>query len=398
MGYKLFVNRLTAIPRVLFRSLIIGRPKHIVAFLPLLSLLFFYAMSAQATIDNPYQLLTDQDYEQRQAVISELWQQARSGSFNGVDDVTIVYRALLHSDSNKAVVIASGRTETFEQYREVAYNFYQHGYSVYIHDHRGQGYSGRLTDDPEKGHVDDFNDYVTDLKTFYDSVIAPQQHSLLFLLAHSMGGAISSLYLQHYPDDFHAAALSAPMHEVDTGAFGASACIIAKSAEAVGRVFSSQSGYLVTQKSYRPEPFKPNDHTSLTHSRARYEFKEQLMADNPQLRLGGITNRWLIEACKAKNQIIEHIDRIKVPVLLLQAELDQVVTARGQNRFCLALAKSGRGICYSGKPLVIKGGYHELLQETDAYRIPALTAILDFFESQVAKKSKAADSPPTSVK
>ena len=39
------------------------------------------------------------------------------------------------------------------------------GYSVYIHDHRGQGFSARMLDDPQKGYVYNFGDYVTDFTT-----------------------------------------------------------------------------------------------------------------------------------------------------------------------------------------------------------------------------------------
>lgn len=64
--------------------------------------------------------------------------------------------------------------------------------------------------DKQKGYVADFEDYVVDLKQFHDQVIMADQPAKLFLLAHSMGGAISALYLERWPDDIKAAVLSSP--------------------------------------------------------------------------------------------------------------------------------------------------------------------------------------------
>ena len=337
--------------------------------------------------DSPYALLTDRDFDNRQSELAEFWQGADAGTFTGVDNTEIAYRTLIQAqDREKAVVIASGRTETFDQYRETAYNLYRQGYSVFIHDHRGQGYSARLTADKEKGYVERFEDYTEDLKTFYDQYVAPEGFTYRFLLAHSMGGAIASLYLQDYPTDFHAGALSSPMLEIDTGALGSTACLIAKTAESISQLIGKEPAYLVTQKPYEATPFKPDIHTALTHSASRYNDKLRLMEEYPELRLGGITNRWFIEACRAKDKIIANVEKIEVPVLVIQAGIDKVVTAKGQNRFCQALGDAGNTHCHGKKPLVIEGGFHELLQETDRYRIPTMTAILDFFEKLVASE------------
>ena len=55
-----------------------------------------------------------------------------------------------------------------------------------------------------------------------------------------------------------------------------------------------------------------------------------------------------------------------------------MVTAREQNAFCANMAAAGHP-CAGGKPFRIAGAKHEILNESDRYRLPALTAILDFF-------------------
>ena len=91
-------------------------------------------------------------------------------------------------------------------------------YSVYILDHRGQGFSGRMVEDTQIGHVEKFNDYVTDLNTFVLDVAKPANAGQnLFLVAHSMGGCIGSLYIETYTDDIDATILCSPMHQPSTG-------------------------------------------------------------------------------------------------------------------------------------------------------------------------------------
>ena len=46
------------------------------------------------------------------------------------------------------------------------------------HDHRGQGLSGRMLDNPQPGYVESFDDYVQDFKQFYDELF--EQYRLVF--------------------------------------------------------------------------------------------------------------------------------------------------------------------------------------------------------------------------
>lgn len=179
-----------------------------------LSLLALTLFSAGAlAVTNTFPLTSEADvptlYRQ---TLPDFWRQhAVEGEFKGKDGVTIRYAALRQEKVDRAILIVNGRVESYLKYQELAWDLWRQGYSLYLIDHRGQGMSGRMLDDPQKGYVDQFDDYVVDLKQFHDQIIMAEQPAKLFLLAHSMGGAISARYLERWPEDIKAAVLSSPM-------------------------------------------------------------------------------------------------------------------------------------------------------------------------------------------
>ncbi len=79
--------------------------------------------------------------------IKECWDLGEPGEFTSRHPsadaaVKIKYRIFERADEKAAIVISSGRTECMFKYEETIYDLYEEGYSVYIHDHRGQGFSG----------------------------------------------------------------------------------------------------------------------------------------------------------------------------------------------------------------------------------------------------------------
>jgi lysophospholipase len=304
--------------------------------------------------------------------------------FIGVGGARIAAMTFPHPLAKDGVVISSGYGESFLKYREVVYDLWLAGYQVYVLDHRGQGLSQRFLGprptqqgDPKAlkrlhdlGYIEDFDDFVEDLKTFVDKEAKPNNNRL-FLLAHSMGGAIASLYLERFPEDFAAAVLSSPMHQPNLRPIPNAACWLLKLGPSKSYVWGH--GPHVARYDF-------NADRDLTSSRIRYEIlKRSELLRQPEAQLGGPSFQWAYESCVAANNSVENAAKIKVDVLLFQAENDRLVIARGQQKFCGTMNASRSGSC---QLKIVKGARHELLIESDAHRAFVFEEMFAFFRSR----------------
>ena len=300
--------------------------------------------------------------------VEPFWhQQVTQGTFTGVDNIDIHYAYCLHNDPVGSVAISSGRIESLIKYKELVFDLFQAGYSVFIHDHRGQGLSARMTKNSHQGYVDDFADYVTDFKSFYEHVIKPHSATKPYLLCHSMGSAIGALYMLSHPDDFDKVVLCAPMFGIRPALPPWFAKVLVNSHLHLNKLLSDSPWYFWGQGDYQERGFVTN---VLTHSESRYKiFCEEYRAQ-PEVNLGGVTGRWLAEAVVAMNEILQRAPSLVQPILLLQAGADKVVDNKSQQKVVERLPD-----CNFVK---VDGARHEFLMEAERYRAPAMAQILEF--------------------
>lgn len=297
--------------------------------------------------------------------IQPFWQNSvQLDMFEGVEEVDIAYAYVLHPQAIGTVVISSGRIESFIKYKEVVYDLYQNGYSVFIHDHRGQGLSGRMLSNPQIGYVGDFSEYVIDFKKFIDEVVSKKTLHKPNLLCHSMGGTIGALTVLRYPELFEKVAFSAPMFGIRPPLPNWFATLLLT----IHGILNNKKAYFFGQENYDNLPFSANE---LTHSDVRYQiFCDEYQAA-PQVQLGGVSGHWLKVAAQAMDEIENNAHRFPIHSLVIQAGADQIVDNKRQNTVVTKMLNS--------KLKVIDGAKHELLEERDEFREPCLTAILDFF-------------------
>ncbi len=298
------------------------------------------------------------------------WQSIVQDTLITADGIKLAYMMAEQPQAHAAIVISSGRVESYLKYQELIFDLYQQGYSVYAIDHRGQGLSDRMTSNPHMGHVQKFSDYVDDFALFMQTKVLPRNDKPLLLLGHSMGGAIGTLYLKQYPDIFSAAAFSAPMYGIKLPMPKALVRWLASRLDTT--LNGGEPNYVLGGQNYKPVRFKDND---LTHSQSRYQAYRELYGAIPKLQLGSPTNRWLIEALNAADTCVIATAQIRTPILVLQASEDKIVNNAAQN-----LAVSTH--C---QLKIIAGAAHEIFIEKDAYRNQALNEVFDFFTCYVTK-------------
>lgn len=114
--------------------------------------------------------------------------------FKGYQNFNIYYQYWLPEGQPKAILlIAHGYAEHSGRYGNVVGYFVPKGYAVYALDHRGHGRS-----DGERVKVNDFHDYIVDLKTFFNIARRDNPKQKIFLIGHSMGSFIALLYTLEY--------------------------------------------------------------------------------------------------------------------------------------------------------------------------------------------------------
>lgn len=235
-----------------------------------------------------------------------------------------------HDQPKGNIVIVHGFSESAEKYAELIYYFLQARYQVYISDLRGHGRSVRTEKDLSMIHIDQYESYLTDLEYLTEKVVQKESPYLpLYLYGHSMGGGICAAFLEKRADLFQKAVLSSPMIRPLTGVipFGL-ARMIAITMCALGKGHH----YVAGQHEFRTDETFEN---SAAASAERYEYYHQKRCTEKMFQTSGASYCWLREAANMSVYILKKANcrKIQAPILLFQAQRDNLVDQRAQERF-----------------------------------------------------------------
>ena len=277
-------------------------------------------------------LIDEDDYENQMLTVAEpyLASHRTDGYFEGVNGAKIHYEQYLCEQPKAVMVISHGFTESAEKFREMSYYYLQAGYHVFAVDHRGHGHSHRENDDPETVHIDDFRTYIKDLKILVDTVVSPLSGDLpKYLYGHSMGGAVSVLFLMTYPDVFAKSVLPALMISANTANMPHILTgTLSKICVALGKAKEPAIG----TGGFNPERrFEDSNDTS----RARFDYYQKKRNAIRSYQTSRPSYAWVGEAVRiVKVQLNENnCKKIKSKVLLCQPEWDASVIMPPQNLF-----------------------------------------------------------------
>ncbi len=262
----------------------------------------------------------------------------REDSFKNHRKEDIFYQYWLPEGVMKAVLlIVHGLAEHSGRYMNVVNHFVPRGYAVYAYDHPGHGRSFGL-----RCHIDGFNDFLTTLEYFSSLVRRRHPGVPVFIIGHSMGGAVSAAYLTTNQDEFSGAILSGPAVKVSNK--------LPKFMLLMGKVQSAlmpRSGLWQLEAdgiSRDPDVVKAYESDPLVYS-------------------GKITARLAAELFSAIRRTNDIADKITLPMLIVQGGLDRLVDPAGAKLFHQKIGSTDKTL------KVYDGLYHEVFNEPERGKV-----------------------------
>lgn len=294
----------------------------------------------------------------------------KEGSFKGAEGANIHYRTLIRQKANNCLVILPGRTEPIEKYAEVVYDLKEtpmgQNLNFYLMDHRGQGSSDRMSLILDMGHVDKFDNYVSDLATFISKMRLTENCDQKFLLAHSLGAGIAARYILDNPHAFDKVVFTSPMLQILTKPYPYPvAQAMVKSSVMRGKGAQFAPG----QKGFNPA-LKFEDNT-FTTSPERFRMTMDTFTRFPHTKVGGVSNLWLLEVMKATRDIRSRYNEFSVPMLVIHAGIEKYSDSDEMEKIC----KKAKNC----KRVLLPESSHEVLMDKDVSRSLAMQELISFF-------------------
>ncbi len=316
--------------------------------------------------------ISEENYAEQIRTVAEPYLEARreTGFDERVPGEKIYYEHYRADEPRGVVVISHGFTESVKKFTEPIYYLLQQGCEVWGVDHRGHGRSYRANSNPYVVHADRFEDYVLDLEHLTETLVKPAAGELpLYLYCHSMGGCVGVRLIESFPDLFDRAVLSSPMlglsfGKIPIGVAYAFACI-----KSIGEKGKEPLSPVTSMPEERYED-------SASNSEPRFERYYQMKLADPLLQTCGGSARWGREAIAACRRAVSGREtaKIRIPVLLFQAEKDSFVKNSSQDDFAAKVPS-----CTTVK---MPGMRHELYMGNDAQQKEYWNRIFEFFSGR----------------
>ena len=271
------------------------------------------------------------------------------------------------------VVLVHGFTENAFKYSELIFSLLHNHFSVVSYDQRGHGRSWRAEGlaDTSVTHVDHFEEYVSDLKSVCDHFL-PSMPGPVFVFSHSMGGAVTSLFLEQYPDVFSAAVLCAPMIAPQTAGLPLS---VAKVLCGIACTLGKEKKYPFFMHPWSgPEDFS----SSCATDPRRFAWYDSVKTSTPAFHNSIPSYRWTEESLAVTKKILAAgaPERIACPVLLFTAEFDNSVRPAQQEAFISRVP--------DGERIFVNDARHEIYRSCNDVLFPWWHRILEFFRQKGA--------------
>ena len=264
----------------------------------------------------------------------------KEGKFNGLKNLQLYWQCWLPDGKPKAILlVAHGLAEHSGRYKNLVNYFVPKGYAVYALDHRGHGKS-----EGTRSYVDSFNDYLTDLKTFFDMVRKEHKNTKIFLFGHCLGGNIATAYAVEHQEELAGLILSGSSLVPSTS--------VSPALLAVAGVISA---------------LLPKMGVTLLDASAISRDKSVVDAyvNDPLVFRGKVPARTGAELARMWKQLPEQMPKIKLPILIMHGFADQLANPAGSKLLYERVGSKDKTL------KLYDNCYHEICNEPDHNQVMA---------------------------
>ena len=292
------------------------------------------------------------------------------GQLKGRDNIDFNYYIATPDEAPRgSITIVHGLGEFFGKYHEYVWYLVQAGYKVFFLEQRGHGYTGGKTKEVDTIYIDSYRTYVEDQKLFVDKVVVPESKGLdMLLLAHSMGGAIATLFLETYDGYFKAAVLSSPMFKMQAGNINPFLWLLIK---AYATLFGKMQKLAPNQKHFDPNT---DFNKSSALSRPRFDYQLMLRRKDQHYQTTGATYGWALASMRVNRDIMKKAHKLNLPITVMTAGMDHLIDPAGYEEFSglVPAAKihpypDSRHEIFNAKEPTRKAYYEDVLKTLDGY-------------------------------
>jgi acylglycerol lipase len=256
----------------------------------------------------------------------------------GIGGLDLYAQAWLPESHVRAVVVvAHGLGEHSGRYAGLAEALVGSGHAVYALDHRGHGHSPGA-----RANIERFEYLVSDFGAFAGRAARQHPDTPVFMLGHSMGGAVAFASALRLQNTLRGVVLSAPALGTDDAA--------SNGRKLLARVLSSVAP---STGVWRIESSRISRDPAIV----------QAYASDPLVHHGPIPARTVVELLDAMQGFLAQAPRLRLPSLVLHGTADSLVPVAATRPVYQALDAQKRTVKY------YEGFFHEVFNEPERAQV-----------------------------
>ncbi|MEA1976570.1 MAG: alpha/beta hydrolase [Chloroflexota bacterium] len=274
--------------------------------------------------------------------------------FEGMNGISLYSQYWLPEALPRAIIaLVHGLGEHSGRYMNIVDPVVSNQYGVYGYDLRGHGNSPG-----QRGHIDSWMEYRTDLLNFIKMIKVQQSDSPIFLLGHSMGALIALDFILSENEKLAGAIISGASID-PSGVAKPHLVAIVRILSRIYPRFAIDLGLDIDAISRIPSVVTAYKEDPLVH--------------------GKVSARWGTESLSTLKSVKMQGENINIPILMIHGEADRLGSVEGAKKFFDQIRSDDKEF------ISYPGGYHELHHDLDAEKM--LSDLLDWINRHVEPKS-----------